>query len=192
MLPLRRALGINAFGINGWTVANAGDRVIEEHNEAGANASRNEELYVVVRGHADFTVGGESIDAPAGTLVFVSDQSMRRGAIAREAGTVVLAIGGAAGQAYEVGAYEFFFIADGHNLKGEHDAALAVLEEGVARHPQNAAVIYTRACTYALLGRREEALADLHRAIELNPRELEHAQRDSDFDSIRDDPAFPR
>jgi tetratricopeptide (TPR) repeat protein len=192
MKPLRRRLGISAFGINGWTVGNAGERVIEEHDETGSNAARHEELYVVVRGHADFTVGGHDIDAPAGTLVFVSDQTLRRGAIAREAGTIVLAIGGVAGQAYEVGPWEFFFTADGHNLKGEHDAALEVIEEGVALHPRNGTVLYTRACTHALAGRREPALADLHRAIELEPREREHAQRDSDLDSIRDDPAFPR
>jgi len=192
MLPLRRRLGINAFGINGWKVANAGDRVIEEHDETGSNAARHEELYVVVRGRADFTIGEQQIDAPAGTLVFVRDQALRRGAVAREAGTVVLAIGGVVGQAYEVGPWEFFFTADGLNLKGDHDAAMEVIEDGVARHPQNGTVLYTRACTHALAGRREQALADLHRAIELNPREREHAQHDSDLDSIRDDPAFPR
>ena len=35
--PVRRALGITAFGINGYT-ADAGERVIEEHDETGAGS----------------------------------------------------------------------------------------------------------------------------------------------------------
>ena len=44
--PLRRALGIGAFGINAYT-ANAGDLVVEEHDETGGGAGHHEELYVV-------------------------------------------------------------------------------------------------------------------------------------------------
>ena len=61
--PLRLQLGVQSFGINGWTASEAGAAVIPEHDEV---PSRHEELYVVTAGHAAFTVDGEEIDAPAG------------------------------------------------------------------------------------------------------------------------------
>ena len=64
--PIRRTLGIEAFGINAYT-ANAGELVVEEHDETGAGAGHHEELYVVVTGRATFSVDGKSFDAPVGT-----------------------------------------------------------------------------------------------------------------------------
>ena len=87
--PVRRPLGITAFGINADTAGNAGDEVVEDHTE-----QTHEEAYIVIRGHATFTVDGEEIDAPWGTIVFLDDPQQRRQAIAKEAGTTVLAIGG--------------------------------------------------------------------------------------------------
>ncbi len=64
--PVRRTLGIEAFGINAYT-ADAGELVVEEHDETGAGAGHHEELYVVVTGRASFNVNGESFNAPVGT-----------------------------------------------------------------------------------------------------------------------------
>ena len=61
--PVRRPLGMTAFGINAYTAANAGDEVVEEHTEEQLG---HEEIYLVIRGHATFTVDGEEIDAPCG------------------------------------------------------------------------------------------------------------------------------
>ena len=47
--PIRRRLGVQAFGINGYS-ADAGELLIEEHDETGAGAGAHEELYVVVTG----------------------------------------------------------------------------------------------------------------------------------------------
>ena len=96
--PVRRALGITAFGINGYT-ADAGERVIEEHDETGSGAGVHEELYLVIAGAATFELDGRETTAPAGTLVFVPDPKTRRGAIASEAGTTVVVIGGRPGAA---------------------------------------------------------------------------------------------
>ena len=68
--PIRRPLGITAFGINAYTAANAGDEVVEDHSE---KTNGHEEIYVVVSGHAVFTVDGREVDAPAGTLVYLDD-----------------------------------------------------------------------------------------------------------------------
>jgi hypothetical protein len=64
--PVRRHFGISAFGTNAYT-AKAGQRVVEEHSEKDGH----EEMYVVLRGRAIFTLGDDEIDAPAGSLVFV-------------------------------------------------------------------------------------------------------------------------
>jgi quercetin dioxygenase-like cupin family protein len=103
--PLRRYFGIRSFGTN-VTVAREPGPVVMEHTETGDSGTRHEELYLVVSGHATFTVGTDEIDAPAGTLVYVPDPDERRGARALETGTVVLAVGGEPGTAFEVSAWE--------------------------------------------------------------------------------------
>lgn len=104
--PVRRRLGIEAFGVNAYTAEEQGHEVVEHHDETGTGAGRHEELYVVVRGHARFTLDGEEVDAPAGTFVFVRDPAMMRAAVAHEAGTTVLAVGGEPGAAYSVSPWE--------------------------------------------------------------------------------------
>jgi hypothetical protein len=94
--PLRHFFGISAFGTNVYFARADGDRVIDEHDELpgeSAGEGGQEELYFVVAGHATFTIDGETVEAPAGTFVFVRDPSVTRGAVARGAGTTVLAIG---------------------------------------------------------------------------------------------------
>src|SRR4051794_12088618 len=97
MHPVRRTLGIGAFGVNAYSAAEPGDQLIEEHDELGVAAGRHEELYVVIAGQAMFTIDGADHDAPAGTLVFVPDPSSRRTAVAVAAATMVLVIGGGGG-----------------------------------------------------------------------------------------------
>jgi quercetin dioxygenase-like cupin family protein len=96
--PIRKQLGVQAFGVNAWTAREAGGTLTPEHDEI---PSGHEELYVVVAGRATFTVAGDEIDAPAGTCVWVEEPGAKRAAIANSDGTLVLAIGAAApGQAY--------------------------------------------------------------------------------------------
>jgi hypothetical protein len=106
--PLRHHLGVGAFGVNAWVAAAAGDPAVERHDEAPAEDGEtgHEELYVVMKGAARFTVDGEEIDAPAGTLVFISDPALTREAVATAADTVVLAIGAARGVAFEPSDWE--------------------------------------------------------------------------------------
>jgi hypothetical protein len=54
LMPLRGELGVRSFGLNCWT-APVGAPVIERHSEPDGD----EEVYVVVRGAARFTVGEE-------------------------------------------------------------------------------------------------------------------------------------
>ena len=186
--PLRRTLGVQAFGINAYT-ANAGDLVVEEHDETGAGAGHHEELYVVVSGRATFTVDGEEIDAPIGTCVFLDDPKERRAACAVEDGTTVLAIGGERGAAFKVSPWEFAFAGAPAWEAKRYDEAKELLREGLELHPGNASLLYNLACAEALLGEKDAALEHLAGAVK-NPRFQEFATTDSDFDSLRDDPRF--
>jgi tetratricopeptide (TPR) repeat protein len=186
--PLRRALGIGAFGINAYT-ANAGELVVEEHDETGGGAGHHEELYVVVSGKASFTVGGETVEAAVGTCVFLPDPTERRGARALEDGTTVLAIGGERGRAFQVSPWEFAFAGVPAIEAGRFDEAKALLLEGLELHPGNTSLLYNLACVEALMGDRDAALEHLRPAL-ANPRLREYARDDTDFDSLRDDPRF--
>jgi tetratricopeptide (TPR) repeat protein len=186
--PLRRTLGIEAFGINAYT-ANAGDLVVEEHDETGAGAGHHEELYVVVSGRATFTVDGEEIDAPAGTCVFLDDPKERRAARAVDDGTTVLAIGGERGAPFKVSPWEFAFAGAPAWEAKRYDEAKELLREGLELHPGNASLLYNLACAEALLGEKDAALEHLADAVK-NPRFREFAKTDSDFDSLRGDSRF--
>ncbi len=79
---VRRHFDVQAFGVNAAT-GNAGDEMIEEHHEADDEENQtngHQELFAVMTGHAVFTVDGEEIDAPAGTIVFVRDPALLRAA----------------------------------------------------------------------------------------------------------------
>lgn len=184
-LPVRAHFGIGAFGINAWLGREAGDVVIGEHTEEMVG---HEELYVVTDGHATFTVDGDEIDAPAGTLVYVGETSVSRKAIAREPGTTILAVGGKAGEAFEVSSWEHV-----QQLYREQRYAegVEVLRAEARQHPDRAGLQYNLACFESLTGASAAAVATvLRRAIELDPSFAELAESDSDFDPVRESSEF--
>jgi mannose-6-phosphate isomerase-like protein (cupin superfamily) len=186
--PLRRTLDIGAFGINAYIAPNAGDDVVEEHTE---RVLMHEEIYVVLSGRATFTLGEETLDAPAGTVVFIRDPLIKRHARAEEPGTAVLAVGGPRDAAYEPSAWEDAFAAERHRVSGDYDAMVTEFEDGLTRHPEHPMLIYGLACAEALAGRTEDALGNLRRALELEPKWADHARQDTDLDSLRDHPDWP-
>ena len=186
--PVRRTLDIGAFGINAYVAPKAGDDVVEEHTEESLG---HEEVYVVLSGRATFTLDDESLDAPAGTVVFVRDVTVRRHARAQEPNTAVLAVGGPREGVYEPSAWEDYFAAERHRAAGDYDAYLEELEEAAMRRPDHPATLYNLACAEALVGRSDDALAHLRRALELEPEWAELAAKDDDFASLRDDPGWP-
>jgi mannose-6-phosphate isomerase-like protein (cupin superfamily) len=98
--PVRRFFGVGSFGTNLFRVTSAGDVLTEEHTEDPESGTRHEELYLVVTGHATFTIDEEEVEAPAGTFLYVPDPTTRRGAVGRDAGTTLLALGGEPGCAF--------------------------------------------------------------------------------------------
>jgi hypothetical protein len=190
-IPIREHFGIGAFGTNAYRAAGAGDNVIGEHSEVMA---KHQELYVVVNGHATFTVAGDEIDAPAGTLVFVSDPSARRGAVAKEAGTTVLVVGATQGEAFTVSPWEESW-KEGQEAMAlyreqRYAEAADVLREAVTRFPDSSGLYYNLACFDSMAGADADSVAtNLGRSIELFPGFRDYAREDSDFDPVRDEPA---
>jgi tetratricopeptide (TPR) repeat protein len=187
--PVRRTLGIEAFGINAYT-ADAGELVVEEHDETGHGAGHHEELYVVVSGHATFTVDDEEIDAPPGTLVFLDDPKERRGAVATADGTTVLAIGGARGEAYLVSPWEYAFASTPAWRRQDWDEAERLLREGLDAHPANPSLLYDLACVRAQQGKTDDAIDLLRQALEAEPKYRKYAETDAGLDPVRADPRF--
>ena len=184
--PVRRRLGITAFGVNAYTADEAGDRVVEEHFERDGH----EELYFVARGRATFTRGDEELDAPAGTFVYASPDT-KRGAVATEPGTAIVAMGAKQGVPHEISGWEEIFVAFGYLRNGDEAEGRRILEAAVAARPDAYQGHFNAACFESLTGNKDAAIAYLRRAIELDPKARELARTDSDFDSIRDDPEFP-
>ncbi|MEA2295800.1 MAG: hypothetical protein QOE86_3439, partial [Solirubrobacteraceae bacterium] len=115
----------------------------------------------------------------------------RRGAIATQDGTTALVVGGRAGAAGPVSAWEWYMGAAGQAERGDWAGAYDFTAQGLADHPDHPSMHYNLACYAAMAGRREAALEHLRRAVEGNPAVLEWAAGDADLDPIRDDPAFP-
>jgi tetratricopeptide (TPR) repeat protein len=183
--PVRHHFGITSFGVNAWTGREAGDRIINEHDEA----DENEELYLVHTGRARFELGDAEVDAPAGTFVFARP-GLRRTAFAEEPGTTILALGGTPGQAYEPQGYEIWSQVRPLYDAGRYDEAAERGRQLIAANPQYPMVTYNVACAESLAGRKNDAIEHLRLAIERNARFREYAAEDSDFDTIRDELAF--
>ena len=186
-VPIRRRLGIASFGINAWSAAEGGE-VIPDHDEVPTG---HEELYYVIEGTATFTLDGRRAEAPAGTLVLVSDPATKRSAVAGAGGATVLAVGGKPGEPFRISAWEVNAEAFPLFDRGEYAEAKRLLAETLAEHPDAGGVLYNLACAEARLGERDAALDHLRRALEVHPGFAEHVHDDDDLASLRDDPGFP-
>jgi mannose-6-phosphate isomerase-like protein (cupin superfamily) len=184
--PVRRPLGVTAFGANAYTADEAGDELIEPHDETTAGSAFHEELYVVVAGHAAFEVDGQEVDAPAGTLVLVP-QGVHRAATAKEGATTVLVIGGPPGAAGPISPFEHWYAATPAYEAGDYARAYEIAAQGLADHPGNGTLHYNLGCYAAMAGEREKALEHLRTAFERDPRSREWAQKDEDLASLREE-----
>jgi hypothetical protein len=186
---VRQHFGIRTFGITAMTAHADGDLLIPEHDETNPHSS--EELYAVMSGHASFELDGETQDAPAGTFVVVP-AGIKRTAVARYAGTTVLAIsGGPEGKPYDLSGWEAFAPLFALFESGEYEQGADRAQALLADDPSyGASVYYNTACFESRAGRAEAAIAHLRRAVELERSNAELARDDEDFASLRENPAF--
>jgi hypothetical protein len=91
--PLQHHFGLTAFGANVYVAREEGDELVGQHDETD---SGHEELYFLTSGRARFRLGGEDNEVEAGTVVAVPDPTVQRSAVALEAGTALVAVGGPA------------------------------------------------------------------------------------------------
>ena len=184
--PLRRQLGFRAFGVNAWSADAVGDKLIPPHEED----SGHEELYVVVRGAARFTVGEESYDARAGTLVHVQAGTFRT-ATAAAANTMIVVAGGKEGEAFQPGGWEDVHVAFALLESGDAAGGRAIMEAASPPEEYAWGKEYNLACYEAIAGEADAAFAHLHKALELNRDQVEgYLPHDTDLDPLRDDPRF--
>jgi hypothetical protein len=187
--PVRHHFGITSFGVNAWTAREVGDRIINEHDESEPDS--DEELYLVVRGRAVFELDGDRVTAPTGTFVF-APPGVKRTAFAEEPETTVIALGGTPGKAYEADGWEIWAPLNPLYEAGEYAEAADRGRRLVEAHPQYAGLLYNLACCESLAGRTGDAVDHLELAIARSERSRSYAEHDSDFDPIRDEPAFKK
>ncbi|MEX2195408.1 MAG: tetratricopeptide repeat protein [Thermoleophilaceae bacterium] len=181
--PVRAHFDIRAFGTNAYTAEQAGEDVVEPHDEDGNPG--HEELYFVARGRARFTLDGDVFEAAEGTYVFVRDPKVHRQAQALEPGTTVLSFGGP--PVFEPSAWEWGFRA---GAAESPERAREILDEGFARHPDSAGLHYRVARVEARAGNTAAALEALRRAIEAAPDLAVDARADDALAGLREEPDF--
>ena len=170
--PLRHAVGARIVGMGAYTAVKAGQDVVEPHRESEAGMGQ-EEVYVVLRGRATFTLDGETLDAPAGTIVRV-DPEVHRHAVAAEDETAVLALGGA--PAYEPSSSEWIERARPH-IRSDPDRARAIVADLRAQRPDSPGLPIAEALL--ALGRGDDAAAREHlSAADLRYRDALRADPD--------------
>jgi len=185
-VPVRRRLGIGAFGTNAYRAASAGDVVVEEHVESPGQ----EELYVVIAGAMRFAAGEEEVEVAAGGAVFVADPGLRRGATALEAGTVVLAVGGWRDRPYHSLPWEPIYLAQEAMRRGDWSEAAETLRREAGEHRESPFIRYRLACCLSRAGDAPAALAELKGAIASLPELRERAAGDEDLAAVRELPAW--
>lgn len=185
--PVRLQLGLSAFGASVWTAQSAGDPVINEHDPGDPTV--DQELFLVVRGHAAFEVDGEHVDAPAGTFVAVAPGAQRRAA-AEAPDTAILLVEGTPGKAYAPRGWELWAPLAPMYGAGRYTEVADALRTTVEAYPEYGLLFFNLACCESMTGKRTEALEHLRRAIELSEEFRDYARTDEDLDAIRDEPGF--
>jgi hypothetical protein len=178
--PVRQALGTRIVGMGGYTADRAGQIVIEGHTES-EDGLGHEEIYIVLRGRATFTIDGAELDAPAGTLVAVIDPAVHRRAVAAEPGTAVLALGGA--PVFAPSDSEWIERARPH-LRSDPERALRILDELRAMKPNGPVAEVAEAFQALARGDGDSARAVLAALLRRRPDLRDALADDEDLEPL--------
>ena len=138
--PVRHHFGISSLGVAAWTARETGDAIVGGYD---GDSEPNEELFVVVSGCAVFHIDGESVEAPAGALVYTPPG--RTTAVATEPGTTFLAVGGSPGKAYDAMGWELWAPLVPLYESGQHAELASRLKAVIAANPQYPMLVYNLA-----------------------------------------------
>jgi hypothetical protein len=166
-------------GIAAFTATHAGQEVVEAHAES-AGGRGHEEVYVVLRGRALFTLDGVAYEAAAGTFVVVAPH-VHRHAVATEPDTAVLALGGPA--TFEPSASEWIERARPH-VRSDPQRAREILDELRRARPGSPGVEIGEALLAAGRGDEDAARAILARLIGREPALAEPLAADPDLGAL--------
>ena len=77
-----------------------------------------------------------------------------------------------------------------HAKLGHNEKALEYAERSLAIDPEDPMLLYNVACTYSCLGKTDDALSCLERAVDKGFGHQEWIDHDSDLDALRESPRF--
>ena len=186
--PVRHHFGLTTFGVNTWTARAVGDRLINDHDES--DEFDGDELYLVLSGRARFEIDGDRVDASAGAFVAVA-AGINRAAFAEQPDTTLVAIGGGPeGKPYRPLGWEVWSLLQPLFAAGRHEEVVAQAEPLLQAESHYPMVLYNVACSEIALGRTEDALGHLRRAVEVMPKVGDYARDDERLAALRGNPAF--
>jgi hypothetical protein len=115
---------------------------------------------------------------------------VKRTAFAEEPGTTIVSMGGTPGKAYRASGWEVWAQLRPLFEAGEYEKVAERGRELLAEGPAHPMLFYNLACAESMSGRKEDALEHLRLAVEGWDEFRSYAATDSDFDAIREEPAF--
>jgi len=74
--------------------------------------------------------------------------------------------------------------------QGEYKEALKLLEKALQKKPKEGKILYLMADAYCLMGKKQECLEQLKKAIQVDKFYSILAQNEADFESLREDKKF--
>jgi mannose-6-phosphate isomerase-like protein (cupin superfamily) len=173
--PLRAAVGAQIVGMGAYTADRTGQDLVEPHRET--EGMGHQEVYVVLRGRATFTLDGAELDAPAGTVVRV-DPEVHRHAVAAEPRTAVLALGGP--PTFEPSSSEWIERARPH-IRSDPERARAIVDDLRTQRPGSPGIPIAEALLAAGRGDDAAATAALSR---VDPRYRDSLRADPDLGGL--------
>lgn len=81
-------------------------------------------------------------------------------------------------------------LADAYTKRGLYEKGYRLDLELSRLRPQDGGIVYNLACSEALLGKKEQALKSLRRAVELGYLDLVHLLKDRDLASLQNETGF--
>lgn len=81
-------------------------------------------------------------------------------------------------------------LAEAYTKRGLYEKGLRIDKRLARLRKHDPVVRYNLACSFALVGKKEEAFLTLKRAVKLGYNEFEYLKKDPDLKSLRGDPRF--